>query len=56
MCMFEGQDREGMIADIKSVVPHIRDSEMLGPAGRVLGKLENMSDKGFTEIELEMAE
>ena len=23
MCVFEGQDRTGMIADIKNVIPHI---------------------------------
>ena len=44
MCVFEGQDRKGMIADIKNVIPHIQDSEMLELAGQVLGKLENMSD------------
>ena len=56
MCVFEGQDRKGMIADIKNVIPHIQDSEMLELAGQVLGKLENMSDEEFAEIELEAAE
>ena len=41
MCVFEGQDRKGMIADIKNVIPHIQ---------------ENMSDEEFAEIELEAAE
>ena len=56
MCVFEGQDRRGMIADIKNVIPHIQDSEMVELAGQVLGKLENMSDEEFAEIELEAAE
>ena len=56
MCVFEGQDRKGMIADIKNVIPHIQDSELLDLAGQVLGKLENMSDEEFAEIELEAAE
>ena len=56
MCVFEGQDRKCMIADIKNVIPHIQDSEMLELAGQVLGKLENMSDEEFAEIELEAAE
>ena len=56
MCVVEGQDRKGMIADIKNVSPHIQDSEMLELAGQVLGKLENMSDEEFAEIELEAAE
>ena len=34
MCVFEGQDRKGMIADIKNVIPHIQDSEMLELAGQ----------------------
>lgn len=56
MCVFEGQDRRGMIADIKNVIPHIQDSEMVELAGQVLGKLEIMSDEEFAEIELEAAE
>ena len=56
MCVFEGQDRKGMVADIKNVIPHIQDSEMVELAGQVLGKLENMSDEEFAEIELEAAE
>lgn len=56
MCVFEGQDRRGMVADIKNVIPHIQDSEMVELAGQVLGKLETMSDEEFAEIELEAAE
>ena len=56
MCVFEGQDRRGMIADIKNVIPHIHDSEMVELAGQVLGKLETMSDEEFAEIGLEAAE
>ena len=29
MCVFEGQDRTGMIADIKNVIPHIQDRRPL---------------------------
>ena len=28
MCVFEGQDRTGMIADIKNVISHIQDSDI----------------------------
>ena len=56
MCVFEGQDRRGMIADIKNVIPRIQDSEMVELAGQVLGKLETMSDEEFAEIGLEAAE
>lgn len=56
MCVFEGQDRKGMIADIKNVIPHIQDSEMVELSKQVLEKLETMSDEEFTEIQLEAAE
>ena len=56
MCVFEGQDRMGMVADIENVIPHIQDSDMVELAEQVLGKLENMSDEEFAEIELEAAE
>ena len=52
MCVFEGQDRTGMIADIKNVIPHIQDSDMVELAGQVLGKLEAMSDVEFAEVAL----
>lgn len=56
MCVFEGQDRAGMIADIKNVIPHIQDSDMAELAEQVLGKLEVMSDEEFAGITLEAAE
>ena len=56
MCVFERQDGERMIADIKNVIPHIQDSDMVELAGQVLGKLEAMSDAEFAEVALEAAE
>ena len=56
MCVFEGQDRMGMVADIKNVIPHIQDSDMVELAGQVLGKLEAMSDEEFAQVALEAAE
>lgn len=56
MCVFEGQDRAGMIADIKNVIPHIQDSDMAELVGKVLGKLETMSDEDFAQIVLEAVE
>ena len=38
MCVFEGQDRGGMIADIKNVIPHIQDSDMVELSKQVLEK------------------
>ena len=56
MCVFEGQDRTGMITDIKNVIPHLQDSDMEELARQVIGKLEAMSDKEFAEVALEAAE
>ena len=56
MCVFEGQDRKGMIADIKNVIPHIQDSDMVELSGQVLEKLEAISDEEFAEVALEAAE
>ena len=56
MCVFEGQDRTSMIADIKNVIPHIQDSDMVELSKQVLEKLEAMSDEEFVEVALEAAE
>ena len=56
MCVFEGQDRTGMIAEIKNVIPHIQDSDMVELAGQITGKLEAMSDEEFAQVILDAAE
>ena len=56
MCVFEGKDRTGMTADIKNVIPHIQDSDMVELAEQVIGKLEAMSDEEFAGVALEAAE
>ena len=56
MCVFEGQDRTGMIAEIKNVIPHIQDSDMVELAGQVTGKPEAMSDEEFAQVALDAAE
>ena len=56
MCVFEGHDRMGMVADIENVIPHIQDSDMVELAEQVLEKLEAMSDEEFAQVALEAAE
>ena len=56
MSVFEGQDRGGMITDIKNVIPHIQDSDMVELSKQVLEKLEAMSDGEFAKVALEAAE
>ena len=45
-----------MIADIRNVIPHIQDSDMVELSKQVLEKLEAMSDEEFAEVALEAAE
>ena len=45
-----------MIAEIKNVIPHIQDSDMVELAGQVTGKLEAMSDEEFAQVALDAAE
>lgn len=56
MCVCEGQDRSGMIADIKNVISHIQDSDMVELSKQVLEKLEAMSDEDYAEVALNTAE
>ena len=50
------QNKSGMIADIKNVIPHIQNSDMMELSKQVLEKLEAMSDEEFAEVALEAAE
>jgi len=56
MCVFKGQDRMGMVADINNVIPHIQDSDMVELAGKGLEKPEAISDEEFAQVALEAAE
>jgi len=56
MCVFEGQDRMGLVANIKNVIPHIQDSNMVEFAEQVLEKLEAMSNEEFAQVALEAVE
>ena len=56
MCVFEGQDKTDMVADIKNAIPHIQDSDMVELSKQVIEKLEAMSDEEFAEVALEAAE
>lgn len=56
MCVFETQDRMDMIGQIRQVMPHIKDSDMEELGKQVLGKLQNMTDEEFAEVDLEVVE
>ena len=44
------------VAEIKNIIPHIQDNDMVELAEQVLGKLEAMSDAEFAAMALEAAE
>ena len=52
MCVFEGQDRTGMIADIKNVIPHIQDSVMVELAGQIFGNSILWQDSQYSILSL----
>ena len=56
MCVFGTENRSKLIADIKNVLPHLEDSDMMEIAENVYKKLERMSDEEFAELVLEPAE
>ena len=56
MCVFDRSDRTGLIEDISRVLPYLEDKDMEELANRVIGKLQNMTDKEFAEVALEAAE
>ena len=56
MCVFETQDRQYMIGQIRQIMPHIKDSDMEELGEQVLGKLQSMTDEEFAEVVLESVE
>ncbi len=56
MCVFDRSGRTELIEDIGRVLPHLDDKDMEELANWVIGKLQNMTDEEFAEVDLEAAE
>ncbi len=56
ICVFAGESRNEVIEDIERDLPYLEDTDMLELSGRVIGKLQNMTDEEFEQLELTEAE
>ena len=56
ICIFAGEGRNEVIKDIERALPYLEDTDMAELSGRVIGKLRNMTDKEFKQLELTEAE
>lgn len=53
---FTLESRNEVIEDIERALPYLEDTDMLELSGRVIGKLQNMTDEEFEYLELTEAE
>ena len=56
ICIFAGESRSEVIKDIQRALPYLEDTDMLELSGRVIGKLRDMTDEEFEQLELTEAE
>ena len=56
ICIFADGSRSQVIGDMESILPHLDDPDMEGLSNRVIGKLRNMTDEEFEQLELIEAE
>lgn len=52
ICIFAGESRSEVIEDIERALPYIDDLDMEELSNRIIGKLRNMTDEEFEQLEL----
>ncbi len=52
ICIFAGESRREVIKDIERALPYLDDTDMLELSNRVIGKLRDMTDEEFEQLEL----
>lgn len=52
MCIFAGESRSEVIEDIERALPYLDDPDMEELSNRIIGKLRNMTDEEFEQLEL----
>ena len=52
ICIFAGESRSEVIEDIERALPYLDDSDMEELSNRITGKLKNMTDEEFEQLEL----
>ncbi len=56
ICIFTGEGRSEVIEDIERALPYLDDADMAELSHRIIGKLRNMTDEEFEQLELAEAE
>jgi len=56
ICIFAGESRSEVIEDIEKALPYLDDTDMEELSNRIVGKLRNMTDGEFEQLELVEAE
>ena len=56
ICIFAGESRNEVIGDIERALTYLEDTDMEELSNRVIGKLQNMTDEEFEQLELTEAE
>ena len=56
ICIFAGEGRNEVIEDMERALPYLEDTDMEELTNRVIGKLQNMTDEEFEQLELTEAE
>lgn len=52
ICIFAGESRGEVITDIERALPYLDDTDMAELSNRVVGKLRDMTDEEFGQLEL----
>lgn len=56
ICIFAGESRSQVIEDIERALQYLDDLDMEELSHRIIGKLRNMTDEEFEQLELTEAE
>ena len=56
ICIFAGESRSEVIEDIERALQYLDDPDMEELSHRIIGKLRNMTDEEFEQLELIEAE
>jgi hypothetical protein len=52
ICIFASESRDEVIEDRERALPYLEDTDMMELSSRVIGKLRNMTDEEFAQLEL----
>ena len=52
ICIYAGESRSEVIEDIERALPYLDDTDMAELSNRIIGKLQNMADEEFEQLEL----